>query len=177
MRKTGQTSSIESLSDSGWDVRYPELLKIYHFTFRTPEQAADVAAHITLCSGLNNPYLELGLNEIFLNAIEHGNLSVTAEEKASSKNTEDWQKIIYEKLKEPHNLVKHVKAKVEISPTCVTIEVVDQGNGFDWSMQSFKQPSPQKRHGRGLLLATELCFDEMQFIGKGNVVRCICWKK
>lgn len=177
MRKPGQISSENALPESGWEVRHPELLKIYHFAFRTPEQAADVASHIAICSELKNPYLELGLNEIFLNAIEHGNLNVTLEEKASSKNTEDWQKIIYEKLKEPQNLEKQVKVKVEMSPTCVSIEVVDQGQGFDWATQNFKQPSPRKRHGRGLLLASELCFDEMEFIGKGNIVRCLCWKK
>lgn len=177
MRKIVQQFADKSLSDTDRDVNNAEQLKIYHYSFKTPEQAADVAAHIALACGLENPHLELGLNEIFLNAIEHGNLEVTKEEKASFKNTGDWHKLIYQKLKEPHNLEKSVKVTVEIAPTYVSFEITDQGKGFDWQNLHFKQPSPRKRHGRGLLLATELCFDEMEFVGGGNIVHCVCWKK
>lgn len=151
-------------------------MKIYHFTFRTPEQANDAAAHIALFCELHNHHIELGLNEIFLNAIEHGNLGITSQEKADFKNMIDWQNKIYEKLKDPQHLKKRVKVTVEITPDYVSFEIIDQGNGFNLEKVDYAHARPRKRSGRGLLLASKLCFDELEFVAPGNIVRCLCWK-
>lgn len=177
MKGTVETFNSSTLfSDAGWDIHYPHLIKAYHFTFRTPEQATNVAAHIALFCELNNHHVELGLNEIFLNAIEHGNLEITAQEKTDFKNMIDWQNKIYERLKEPKNLNKKVKVTVEMTPDYVSFEITDQGKGFLWETVDYTHATPRKRTGRGLLLASKLCFDKIEFLGKGNVVRCLCWR-
>lgn len=176
MKGSVETFNSTSFSGKGWDLHYPNLIKAYHFTFRTPEQANDVAAHIALFCELHNHHVELGLNEIFLNAIEHGNLGITASEKAHFKNIIDWQNQIYEKLKDPKNLKKKVKVTVEITPDYVSFEIIDEGEGFNWETVDYAHPAPRKKTGRGLLLASKLCFDKIEFLGKGNVVRCLCWK-
>ena len=162
-------------SETGWDVHYPHLLKVYHFTFRTPEQASDVASHIALYCDLKNRYLELGLNEIFLNAIEHGNLGMTDFEKSHFKNMTAWQEKIYKKLQEPKNRHKNVNVTVEVTSAYISFEIRDQGEGFSWETLDYTHPKPRKLTGRGLLLASKLCFDKVEFVGKGNIIRCICW--
>lgn len=164
MKRTAQMSTLN-----------PELFKVYGFTFRTPAQAVDVATHVALLTASQYPYLELGLNELFLNAIEHGNLGITECEKETYKNTCDWPALIYRKLNLPENLSKKVTLTVEITASYTAFEIADEGEGFDWQHTNFKQPSPHKRHGRGILLASELCFDEIEYIDKGNIVRCVCW--
>lgn len=175
MRPTVQTSSERFSSQTGWDLHYPHVLKMYYFSFRTPEQGSDVAAHIASFCPMQNSFLELGLNEIFLNAIEHGNLGITDEEKNTYKNSADWQKMIYQKLRLPQNLSKKVKVIVEITPAYTSVEVTDEGKGFDWKNAKPNKATPLKKNGRGLLLASELCFNSIEFVGKGNIVRCLCW--
>jgi len=51
-------------------------------------------------------------------------------------------------------------------------EIADEGKGFDWN----KVPDPihkenhEEFHGRGIFL-TRFHFDEMEYLGKGNIVK------
>lgn len=88
----------------------------------------------------------------------------------------DWKDKIYEKLQDPKNIKKKVKVIVEMTPDYVSFEITDEGKGFAWANVDYVHPFPRKRTGRGLLLASKMCFDKMEFLGKGNTVRCLCWK-
>jgi hypothetical protein len=52
--------------------------------------------------------------------------------------------------------------------------VKDEGPGFDW--RAFLELDPQRAfepNGRGIALARQLCFRDMEFLGSGNEVRVV----
>lgn len=146
-------------------------MQIMHFNFRTLEEALELSAFITtffpedkrLC-------IELGINEVFFNAIEHGNLNITFEEKTRLKKENRWYEEIQRRLQDPFNRTKMVNVTLEINPSQIVIQVEDQGPGFKWITPAHDTTMP---HGRGLLLAENMSFDNMEFLGKGNKVRCL----
>lgn len=176
MQSTFQTFTLSHFSSTAWDVHYPHQFKIFLYRFKTPQQASHVASHIVTLCDLHRPFIELGLNEIFLNAIEHGNLEMSGSEKERSRDLSEWQNKVEHKLTLSHNLKKDVRVLVEITSHYVAFETRDQGNGFDWQSLSLSPSHMPQKSGRGLLLASRLCFDTVEFIGKGNIVRCLCWK-
>lgn len=167
------TFHSQAFTSTGEDASNAHLFKLYSFSFKTPKQAAQVASYITLLCPTDTAFLELGLNEIFINAIEHGNLGLNAQDKSQYKNTAQWQNLVSQKLMLPMNLHKEVYVTVEVTPQSICIEVTDQGEGFDWQSVLNRPISPTQPSGRGLLLASELSFDEIEFLGKGNRIRCV----
>lgn len=164
------------LADCNYDV--PHFLQSYTYSFKTPAEAAELARTITGLCAISHKNVELGLNEVFLNAIEHGNLSITGIEKANLKKTNTWDSEINQRLQDPLYQYKSVDVTLDMTPILITIKVSDQGNGFDWK-QFEKKPFTlsEDYYGRGLLMARSLCFDEMLFSEKGNQVSCSVYRR
>lgn len=118
--------------------------------------------------------IRIGLSEIITNAIEHGNLNITNEEK--HKTTEDgtFNELIEIRKKDPRYKDKKVYVDIDSDEKHIKIVVRDEGNGFDIS----KLPSPTdldqllKLHGRGILIARAY-FNEVTYNDKGNEVTLI----
>ena len=52
--------------------------------------------------------------------------------------------------------------------------IEDQGEGFDW--RKYLEISPERAfhtHGRGIAMSRMLCFDSLEYVGKGNEVRAV----
>lgn len=143
------------------------------FQFKTLNEAYSVANFLsTACP---NPRLVIvGLSEMFINGIEHGNLGITYEEKTKLQEEDNWIPEIERRLKLPENLHKFVEVEFKKTPSEIRIKVTDQGNGFDW--RKFKKLDHEHRyhvHGRGIPLAQSLVFENLQFSEKGNEVTCV----
>ncbi|MBF0546343.1 MAG: response regulator [Candidatus Riflebacteria bacterium] len=117
--------------------------------------------------------IRLGLVEIILNAIEHGNLGLSFDEKTKAQEgePEKWARLISQRSGiEPYN-TRHVLIQFRLENDWCEWMISDEGEGFDWT----KVPDPTApenflcSHGRGILL-TKISFDEVKFIGKGNQV-------
>jgi|GEM_PF-3691445 len=177
MHNRGPSNNSESLQThnlllAGCDIHFPHFFQSFYFSFKKPDEAAQLAYTIAnICDHQNN--MELGLNEVFLNAIEHGNLCINHEEKGKLKANNTWHTEISNRLEDPIHEFKKVEVVLALMPTLITIKVSDQGNGFDWR-EFVKNPFSGSRayHGRGLLVARKLCFDDMNFSEKGNEVTC-----
>lgn len=158
---------------AGCQLSFPHLLQISYFSFKTPEEATSLACTLANMCGVAHKPIELGLNEVFLNAIEHGNLCINNEEKSLLKKDNLWHLEINKRLQDPLYEYKTVDVILEQTPTLITIKVIDQGNGFDWR-EFIKNPFSVTRsyHGRGLLVAQSLCFDHVDFSDKGNEIIC-----
>ncbi len=156
------------------ELKFPHLLQSYHFSFKTLEEAAMLAEYLSsLYPAHRQKIIELGLNELFLNAIEHGNLGINASFKSHLKAINSWEKEIIHRLNHEFNQHKDVSVNLEITPDYLSLKITDQGDGFDWrAFIESHQHSPTALHGRGLLMCKELCFDEMTFSEKGNEVIC-----
>ena len=142
------------------------------FQIRTLEEAYSLAR--LLSGACPNPgKVIMGLVEMLVNAVEHGNLQITYHEKTRMQEEESWEQEIASRLALPENADKRVEVWFERRPEEVTITIKDQGPGFDW--KRYLEMSPDlafQTHGRGIAMARALCFDGLDYLGVGNEVVC-----
>jgi CheY-like chemotaxis protein len=119
--------------------------------------------------------LKLGLVELLNNAIEHGNLGITAAEKEAALASPDgYAPLFNSRLHDP----RHAWRKVTITTTttgdqCEWI-IRDEGAGFDWRahLTQLQTPDVLRLSGRGIFLS-RFQFDEIEYLGAGNAVRAV----
>lgn len=141
------------------------------FRIRTVEEAGQLAAF--LAQACPQPeQAQLGLSELMLNAVEHGNLGITYAEKASLKQEDGWHRELERRAALPENLGKTVEITVSRQPEVLLVRIEDQGQGFDWT--PYLEFSPERAfdpNGRGIALARMMSFSALEYMGKGNVVQ------
>jgi response regulator RpfG family c-di-GMP phosphodiesterase len=122
-----------------------------------------------------NPSLAVvGLTEMLINAIEHGNLGINYTEKTKLHEKEEWLSEITRRLTLPENKDKSVKVVFDKSASHINIRITDQGNGFNWrDYQTLDAKRVFDNHGRGIVMARSLTFESLIYHGNGNDVECI----
>jgi DNA-binding response OmpR family regulator len=115
--------------------------------------------------------VKLGLYEIIVNAIEHGNLGITYEEKEDALNRNSYQNLLEVRLRKAAEEKRMVSINSVLDRYGVTIEVRDEGKGFNYTKlpAATDAESIMSAHGRGILLAS-LYFDSIEFRSPGNAV-------
>jgi anti-sigma regulatory factor (Ser/Thr protein kinase)/PAS domain-containing protein len=119
--------------------------------------------------------IRTGLREILVNAIEHGNLNITFEEKSQYLSRGDYLQLIGNRQKDPIYGSRKVTVHYELTDEQVAYEVTDEGEGFNYKELKLKAHANQslgREHGRGIMLAENI-FDEVEYLGKGNAVRLL----
>lgn len=137
---------------------------------RTLSEARDVAA--ILANACPDPEtVVIGLTELLLNAVEHGNLGITYQEKSEFVTRDEWHAEIERRERLPENVDKRVRLVFERSDHEICFTITDEGSGFDW--QRYWDIDPQRafdRHGRGILMARRFSFSAVEYRGRGNEV-------
>lgn len=152
-------------------VRVLSLIDSARFTLSTLDEAQQIAALL----GTLFPEPELGamgLSELLVNAIEHGNLGIDFDEKKRLKERGRWQEEVERRLALPDNAAKRVVLTVERKNSEWEFVIEDQGAGFAW--QDYLELDPGRAfapNGRGIALARQLAFDRMEYEGGGSRVR------
>jgi CheY-like chemotaxis protein/anti-sigma regulatory factor (Ser/Thr protein kinase) len=145
------------------------LLRHATFSIRTLAEARDLGT--VLAYTCPDPATAvIGLTELLLNAVEHGNLGITYDEK-STMERRDWQVEVERRLALPEHAGKLVDVEVERTADRVRFTIRDQGSGFDW--QRFLEVDPSRAfdtHGRGIAIARRMSFDSLEYAGCGNTV-------
>jgi CheY-like chemotaxis protein len=140
------------------------------FEFASLEEARTLAARLaSLCP--EPQAAALGLAELFINAIEHGNLEISYSEKTSMRLAGNWESEIERRLLLPEYSARKVRVELEISETAMVFIISDCGQGFDW--HPYMSIAPERVYdpnGRGIAIAHQLCFDHLEYRGCGNVV-------
>jgi len=148
------------------------LLQKGHFRFRRLSEAHLLAEF--LAEACPNPRLAImGITEILVNAIEHGNLGISYEDKSKLQKEANWLEEIDRRLDQPQHINQFVEVELTRTETEIRIKVTDQGNGFDWQRYQTGTHDPLSSHGRGILLAKNLAFKQLEYTGKGNEVTCV----
>jgi CheY-like chemotaxis protein/anti-sigma regulatory factor (Ser/Thr protein kinase) len=146
------------------------LLREAVFTLQTIAQARDIAA-IMANTCPDPPAAVIGLTELLLNAIEHGNLGITYDEKSKMSTKEEWYAEVERRLSLPENAAKRVELRYERSDSEIRFIIRDAGGGFDW--KRFFEIGPERvfdAHGRGIIMARALSFSTVEYRGRGNEV-------
>jgi anti-sigma regulatory factor (Ser/Thr protein kinase) len=158
-------------------LHYEERLLLLPNDFSLVLHVAKTLVETSLPPGEKSRYhVILGLSEIITNAIEHGNLGISFEEKSHALKASRFYALALERAhREPYRN-RMVTVRCRILPHRHRIEyfVADQGQGFDWRAL----PDPREkgnmfsRHGRGILMARH-AFDEFHFNDTGNEVTLV----
>ncbi len=140
------------------------------FRYQTMPQCHDLAA--LLAKACPDPKRSvIGLSELMINALEHGNLGITYDEKSTLIETHSWATEVHRRQRLAENEGKWVEVTLDRTATLTRLRIQDQGEGFAW--QDFQEPNPDRlfdSHGRGILLAKWEAFDRVEYQGIGNCV-------
>lgn len=120
----------------------------------------------------------LAATELLMNAHEHGNLGITAEEKQILMEEGEYEDAIMKLEKQS----KYAQKSIELS-FCICddrpgrwlrVQIGDKGEGFDFNavLKSMMFENPLNFQGRGIVMARDLC-DGVYYNEKGNGVTLI----
>lgn len=145
-------------------------LRSAEFEFQSLQEVHDLALFIA--NACPQPErVVMGLSEMLINAIEHGNLKIGYEEKTTLNNEGRWEQEIERRLNLDENKDKFATLSFKKDASGCYIVVKDQGNGFKW--QEYMTMSVERatdNHGRGIAMAAMLGFDKVEYRGCGNEV-------
>ena len=117
--------------------------------------------------------IKMGLNEMIVNAMEHGNLNVTFDEKTKAQEEGRLFDFMSERRQLPEYRDKKVTIDYFFDETKVLYRITDMGPGFDYMkiMNRVKNEVNQMEltHGRGIIM-TQAVFDSVEYNNKGNQV-------
>lgn len=126
---------------------------------------------IFFCSISDIQKIRIGLSEMLTNAIEHGNLEISAEEKFKYTEEGTYVEFVKDKIAYGKYRSRKVSLEVFINESEVRFVITDEGKGFDVKKAVFDTEGDDlfKLHGRGILI-TKMYFDSVKYNNKGNRV-------
>jgi anti-sigma regulatory factor (Ser/Thr protein kinase) len=140
------------------------------YQIRTLHEAKELA-NLLAAAHPDPDRVVVGLTELLVNAVEHGNLGITYAEKASLLGHGDFHAEIERRLALPELASRRVKVTLRRAPGSLSTWIEDEGDGFDWS--PYNDYDPERAldpNGHGIAIARGVSFDEVTYHGRGNVV-------
>jgi CheY-like chemotaxis protein len=148
------------------------LMEVARFHFRTLDEAASLASNIANCFP-DPDKAALGLNELLLNAIEHGNLGIGYSEKTNLLKNGCWREEVERRLELPENREKFASLTFEATEEDIVVHIKDKGQGFDWRQYlNVSSERATQLNSRGIATCRELSFQGLEYLGSGNIARC-----
>lgn len=145
-----------------------------YYALSCHEQAKSLAKYLSLqVPKSQQQAIELGLSELIFNAIEHGNLNLSKQK--YMRDLKEFYQEIDRRQQLDNFRHKKVFVKVILNHNIIHYVIEDTGKGFDYISLLAKDFKPQlitQQYGRGILIAKHFCFDDLEYIGCGNVVHC-----
>ena len=141
------------------------LIDTCKFKFQSLSEAEDLAVFIANCFPDPKRVMH-GIGELFINAIEHGNLKIGYQRKKTLLEAGIWRNEIEKMVL---NSDKQVTATIARKEKGIYLVVDDMGDGFEW--RQFLKIDPSRAgdvNGRGIAQANMMSFDELIFNEEGN---------
>ncbi|MBK1649191.1 response regulator [Rhabdochromatium marinum] len=149
------------------------MLREARFEFRRFDEAERLAALLAIPAQKPGK-VSLGLLELMLNAVEHGNLELGYTGKTAALASEDWHKELERRLSDPLYCDRVAEVRVRIEGEQLIYRIKDQGAGFDWARYLDIDPKRMfDSHGRGIAMTRQLAFERLEYLGAGNEVEAI----
>lgn len=146
------------------------MMKSGTFQFRSLDEGK-VVIHL-LAQACPEPKMAiLGLSELLINAVEHGNLGIDYNLKSQLLSNKTWEEEVGKRLSMEEYMTRFVEVEFNRSDESISFKITDQGEGFDW--EPYMQLDARRgtdNHGRGIAMANMLSFDHIEYLGKGNEV-------
>lgn len=166
--------STYHFSDEFSLVASQEQVNLSHILQRSQFRLRTLAEARALATALSNYYpqpqrVALGIAELLINAVEHGNLGITYQEKSRLLQEGGWEGEIERRLALPEHAKKMVDVQLEHKPQQICLTISDCGEGFD--NLKYMEMSPERAfdpNGRGIAMSKMMSFDTLEYKGKGN---------
>lgn len=144
----------------------------FHATLRVQTiDDIDICLKIATAVLALSPLAVIGLRELIVNAVEHGNLEITFDEKTQLLASGEWQTEIERRLSTNDLRDRFATVELCLLDDTFAIEITDQGKGFDWNNYLNPETAPTAAlHGRGMSLAMDAGFSSVEYRGTGNQV-------
>lgn len=117
--------------------------------------------------------VRLGLEELVANAIEHGNLGLTRQQKTEALRGDSgaWRLLLDERRRDPRLAARRVRIIAIVEGGLFEATIRDEGSGFDHRAphDPLSEENLLLPNGRGVFLARQQ-FDEIHYQGAGNTV-------
>lgn len=115
--------------------------------------------------------LQIALSELLNNALEHGNLEISYEEKSKwMEENGEIVSLIEQKRHDPKFADRKIGISYILNQDFCSFTISDDGNGFDWRKYTQKQAEESTElHGRGIQLSGEMV-GTLSYNDKGNKV-------
>ncbi len=140
------------------------------FHYRTLDEARTLTQTLSqLCPDPER--VVIGLQELLVNAVEHGNLGISYADKTRLILKSQWQEEVEIRQALPEYSTRRVEIRFQRHATYIVITIQDEGSGFDWG--KYLQLDAERAfdpHGRGIAMANMLSFDNINYLGNGNTV-------
>lgn len=142
------------------------------FSFRSLDEARNLAQLIA--AQCPEPEVVVcGLVELTINAIEHGNLGISYQDKTALVLAGRWEEEVGRRLTLPEYRDRAAELELESDATSIGITISDRGPGFDSSAYlEFCAQRAMDPNGRGIALARQVAFPSLEYLGNGNTVHC-----
>ncbi|WP_170122218.1 ATP-binding protein [Breoghania corrubedonensis] len=139
------------------------------FEIRSLEEAEKLSN--LLASNTPEPEkVRIGIWELLSNAIEHGNLGISFEEKTRLLETGRFHEEVTRRLRLKRYRDRVARVVFSAGPNSARLQVSDEGPGFDFRKFLKRELQLERPNGRGIRLVCRMCFDELSYIGAGNTV-------
>lgn len=151
--------------------RVMHLLDEARFSFRTLEEAHVLGAELANMAA-SPATVVIGLTELLINAVEHGNLDLDYQDKSRGLEDGTWEALLQTRFADPLRSHRQVRVHCTFAGQLASLTIEDEGAGFDW--QRFLAFDPERAfdlHGRGIALARGVSFTSLEYQGCGNCVR------
>lgn len=157
----------ESLRRSGAAATH---LQSGRFTFRSLADVEVIAAFLARAYPVPADAL-IGIRELMINAVEHGNLAIDYEEKSRLVASGTLSEEIARRLSDPAFSTRVAEVAFTRLADAIELTIRDGGVGFDATRFLDFDPSRlTETHGRGIAMSRLLSFDELRYVDPGNCV-------
>ncbi len=116
--------------------------------------------------------IRIALREMIINAIEHGNLEITFEEKSQALESDSYFTLVAQRQNNPDFSLRRVSLDCSITSEKAIYRITDNGKGFNHKSveERFNQSHEDMlSHGRGIRMAKNI-FDSVIWNNVGNQV-------
>lgn len=124
--------------------------------------------------------VRIALREMVINAIEHGNLNISFDEKTRSILNNQYFEFIMSRQQHPMYMGKRIKIEYVIDQDHVKYIIEDEGSGFNHKEILNEIVNIANRdmlsHGRGIAMTMDV-FDEVKYNDAGNIVQLLKYYK
>jgi PAS domain S-box-containing protein len=151
-----------------------QLYKIENYMTQIDMVCKRISNAITKYGSQEDVFLiKLCLMELLVNAMEHGNLDISFDEKSEALESNEYYKLLYNRQQNPNYKNKRIIVEFSLNSEKVEIRITDEGKGFDHKRQMSKAekegPNLKLAHGRGIQMAKSF-FHTFEYNEKGNSV-------